>query len=145
MIWAWTGAALDWWSAGPRTLFENMTSIARRFSPAVRIWILIAALGQALMPGVASVVDAPSGAASASMAVISHAESHETPKCPRVHQEDKCALCQFVGGAIAPSADATPVHVQQSNALRVIGTRPQSPKWLTKGAPSLPRAPPAQA
>ena len=122
-----------------------MTAIAGRFSPAVRIWILVAAFGQAVMPGVASVVDASSGAASATWTVRPHIESHGTPKCPRVHQEDKCALCQFVSGTLAPAAEAATLLVQQSNTLRVIGTRPQSPPWLTKGDPSLPRAPPIQA
>jgi len=122
-----------------------MTAIAGRFSPAVRIWILVAAFAQAVMPGVASVVDASSGAASATTAVRSHIESHGSPKCPRVHQEDKCALCQFVSGVLAPSPEAAPLQLEQSNTLRVIGTRPQAPPWLTKGDPSLPRAPPIQA
>ncbi|MDP9206190.1 MAG: hypothetical protein M3P12_12190 [Gemmatimonadota bacterium] len=122
-----------------------MTAIAGRFSPALRIWILVAAFAQAIMPGVASIVDASSGAASASVVVRPHIESHGSPKCPRVHQEDKCALCQFVSGVLAPSAEPAPLSLQQSSTLRVIGTRPQSPKWLTQGAPSLPRAPPIQA
>ncbi len=122
-----------------------MKAFAGRFSPAVRTWIVVAAIAQAVMPGVASIVDASSGAAAASTAVRSHIESHGTPKCPRVHQEDKCALCQFVSGTVAPSAESAPLLLQQSGALRAIGTRPQSPSWLTKGAPSLPRAPPIQA
>jgi hypothetical protein len=122
-----------------------MTAMAGRFSSSLRIWILVAAFAQAVMPGVATVVDASSGAASATTAVRSHIEEHGTPKCPRVHQEDKCALCQFVSGAVATSAANPPLLFQQSATLRVIGTRPQSPRWLTKGAPSLPRAPPIQA
>ncbi|HKC81402.1 MAG TPA: hypothetical protein VKB91_09420, partial [Gemmatimonadaceae bacterium] len=69
-----------------------MTAMAGRFSSSLRIWILVAAFAQAVMPGVASVVDASSGAASATTAARSHIEEHGTPKCPRVHQEDKCAL-----------------------------------------------------
>jgi hypothetical protein len=124
---------------------EKMSTIAGRFSPALRIWILVAAFAQAVMPGVASVVDASSGAASASSVVRPHIESHGSPKCPRVHQEDKCALCQFVSGVLAPSPEAAPLQLEQSNTLRVIGTRPQSPPWLNKGDPSLPRAPPQLA
>jgi hypothetical protein len=122
-----------------------MTAIAGRFSTSLRIWILAAAFAQAVMPGVATVVDASSGVASATTAARSHIEEHGTPKCPRVHQEDKCTLCQFVSGAISTSSANPPLLLQQSATLRVIGTRPQSPRWLTKGAPSLPRAPPIQA
>src|SRR5258707_12900247 len=115
-----------------------MTAMAGRFSSSLRIWILVAAFAQAVMPCVATVVDASSGAASATTAARSHIEEHGTPKCPRVHQEDKCALCQFVSGAVATSAANPPLPLQQSATLRVVGTRPQSPRWLTKGAPRLP-------
>jgi hypothetical protein len=119
--------------------------VVRRATAALRIWILTAAFLQAVLPGVVSVVDASAAADAAWAAVQPHVESQGTHKGARVHQEDRCALCQFVSGALAPSAEAAPISLQQSNTLRVIGTRPQSPNWLTDGDPSLPRAPPKVA
>jgi hypothetical protein len=98
-----------------------------------------------LMPGIASIVDAYPSAASAMAAIRPHIESHGSPKCPRVHQEDNCALCQFVSGvvAIAPS-DA---HARAACAQSfVVAVAPELlPTWLVDGDPSLPRAPPEKA
>jgi hypothetical protein len=94
------------------------------------------------MPGIAGVVDAYPSAASATAAVRPHIESHGTPKCPRVHQEDSCALCQFVSGvvAVAPPDPTTPVSLAPSFPLAA--ARQELPAWLANGDPSLPRAPP---
>src|SRR5258705_4762294 len=97
-----------------------MTAMAGRFSSSLRIWILVAAFAQAVMPGVASVVDASSGAASTTTAARSHIEEHGTPKCPRLHHEDQCALFQFVSGAVATSSATPPLPLQQAPTLRVI-------------------------
>jgi hypothetical protein len=123
----------------------DMTPVAGRFSRAIRGWIIIGALAQAFLPGVASVVDASAAGSVASAAVQPHAESHGTPRCPRVHQEDNCALCQFVSGAVAPAAEAAQLPSVHSGSHEVIRRRALSPEWLTDGSPSLPRAPPGQA
>ncbi|HEV7389531.1 MAG TPA: hypothetical protein VGN73_13045 [Gemmatimonadaceae bacterium] len=119
--------------------------MVRRVSTLVRSWIFAAAFAQAVLPGVISVVDASAAGEVASAAIRPHVESHGTPKCPRVHQEDNCALCQFVSGVLAPAAQPAPLPLTESRALRVAAVRPESPTWLADGAPCLPRAPPVKA
>jgi len=119
--------------------------VARRVSTIVRGWILLAALAQAVLPGVVSVVDASAAGSVASASIRPHAEDHSTPRCPRVHQEDTCALCQFVSGNVAPAADAAPPPPLKTKSLEAVRGRALAPEWLTDGTPSLPRAPPTQA
>ncbi|HKN58051.1 MAG TPA: DUF2946 family protein [Gemmatimonadaceae bacterium] len=119
--------------------------MARRVSACVRGWIFIAALTQAALPGVISVIDASAAGDVATAAIRPHIESHGTPKCPRVHQEDNCALCQFVSGVLAPTPNTAPLPLNESSALRIKTVRRESPTWRSDGAPSLPRAPPTQA
>ncbi|OLE17109.1 MAG: hypothetical protein AUG20_00260 [Gemmatimonas sp. 13_1_20CM_3_60_15] len=97
------------------------------------------------MPGIASIVDASPSAASATAAIRPHIESHGSPKCPRVHQEDNCALCQFVSAAVAvtPHAPAASPREVQSTAITVLSQ--QSPAGTVDRSPSLPRAPPVLA
>src|SRR5207253_4848879 len=119
--------------------------VVRRVSGFVRGWIFIAALAQAGLPGVISVVDADAAGDAATAAIRPHIEPHGTPKCPRVHQEDNCALCQYVGGVLAPAPNASPLPLNKFSVLHVVAVRPESPTWRADGAPSLPRAPPVQA
>jgi hypothetical protein len=118
--------------------------MAGRFSRVVRSWIFAAALAQALMPGVVSVIDASAAGSVASAAIRPHIESHGTPKCPRVHQEDTCALCQFVSGVAAKAAAAPSVQSFETQLQYVVFAKAIAPAWLADGSPSLPRAPPAQ-
>lgn len=111
----------------------------------VRGWIFIASLAQAVLPGVVSVIDADDAGDAVAAAARPHIEDHGTPRCPRVHQEDNCALCRFVAGTLATSADRSPAPIPQAKAFSVTSRLPLFPKWLTDGAASLPRAPPAQA
>src|ERR1700737_1141387 len=122
----------------------DMTPAASRFSRAVRGWIFIGALAQAFLPGVVGVVDASAAGSVASAAIRPHAESHGTPQCPRVHQEDNCALCQFVSGAAAPAPEPVPLPRDYSRSHEAIRGRALSAERLADGSPSLPRAPPAQ-
>ena len=119
--------------------------MVRRVSTFVRGWIFIAALAQAALPGIVSIIDAEPASDAATAAIRPHIESHGTPKCPRVHQEDNCALCQFVTGVLAPVPNAAPLPLVEANSLRVAAVRPDSPTWRSDGAPSLPRAPPVRA
>jgi len=119
--------------------------VVRSVSRVVRGWIIVAALAQAILPGVISIVDASPAGDAAIAGLRPHVESHGTPKCPRVHQEDKCALCQFVGGALALAASAGPLSLPSSRLAGVTGTPHQSPAVPTDGDPSLPRAPPTLA
>ncbi|HJQ11904.1 MAG TPA: hypothetical protein VJ840_12825 [Gemmatimonadaceae bacterium] len=123
----------------------GMVSIRRRFSTAARLWILIAGFGQAAMPGIASIADASPSAASATAAIRPHIESHGSSKCPRVHQEDTCALCQFVNGAVA----CTPRHyvgcIGGVDAPAVAVSWQQRPAAAANRGPTLPRAPPVLA
>jgi hypothetical protein len=111
----------------------------------VRGWIVVAALAQAILPGVISIVDASPAGDAAIAALRPHVESHGTPKCPRVHQEDKCALCQFVGGALALAASPAPLALPSSHLAAPTRTRQQSAVRPIGGDPSLPRAPPTLA
>ena len=119
--------------------------MGRSVSRFVRGWIFIASLAQAVLPGVVSIIDAEAAGNVVEAAARPHIEDHGTPRCPRVHQEDNCALCQFVAGALAPSVDRSPPPLPAAKALYVSRRLPLFPEWLTDGAPSLPRAPPAQA
>jgi hypothetical protein len=119
--------------------------VGRRVSRFVRSWIFAAALGQAVLPGVVGVIDASAAGDSVNRAIRPHAEDHSTPRCPRVHQEDTCALCQFVAGALATSTRRSAPPLQHTKPLQITRRLPLFPEWLSDGAPSLPRAPPAQA
>lgn len=119
--------------------------MGRRVSRSVRIWIFAAALGQAVLPGVAGIIDASAAGGVASATVRPHAEDHTHPRCPRVHQEDTCALCQFVAGALATSTPRSAPPLEHAKSLQITRRLPLLPEWLSDGAPSLPRAPPAQA
>lgn len=118
--------------------------MAGRFSRIARSWIFAAALAQALMPGVVSVVDASAAGTDASAAIRPHVESHSTPRCPRVHQDDDCALCQFVSGVAAKPAETPHIPGFEAQPHDIARNSAIAPAWLADGSPSLPRAPPAQ-
>ena len=119
--------------------------MGRRVSRFVRGWIFAGALVQAALPGVVGIIDASDAGSAVVAAIRPHAEDHGSPRCPRVHQEDNCALCQFVSGTVAPVA--APLHTPLSRAkpLAIVRGHALLPEWLTDGSPSLPRAPPTQA
>jgi len=119
--------------------------VVRRVSTIVRGWIFIAAFAQAMLPGVISVIDADDAGNVESAAIRPHIEDHGTSKCPRVHQEDNCALCQYVGGVLAGQPAPAPLPPKQSRAIRVQTVRQDLPTWRADGAPRLPRAPPVRA
>ena len=142
LFWIWT--ELDY--IGRRaTTFAQEPLVVRRITPVLRIWVFIAAFAQAVSPGVISVVDAPAAASVAVAGIRPHAEDHSSPRCPRVHQEDTCALCQFVSASFAPAADAVRSPLLQSKSPEVVRGLALAPEWLTDGTPSLPRAPPQKA
>jgi hypothetical protein len=128
-----------------RHSFGDMTPTAVRFSRIVRGWIFAAALGQAALPGVVGIIDASAAGSAASAAIRPHAEDHQHPRCPRVHQDDNCALCQFVSGVVASVADPAQLPSTQGRSLHVASRYAIAPAWLCDGSPSLPRAPPARA
>src|SRR5437667_3785024 len=119
--------------------------VGRRVSGIVRGWIFAAALAQAAAPGVIGVIDASAAGEVAAAAIRPHAEDHSTPRCPRVHQEENCALCQFVAGALATTTSQPSPLPPPARHLHVVRRLPLCPEWLNDGAPSLPRAPPALA
>jgi hypothetical protein len=96
------------------------------------------------LPGVVGIIDASDAGSAVVAAIRPHAEDHSSPKCPRVHQEDNCALCQFVSGTVAPVAAPLHIPVSRAKPLAIVG-HALLPEWLTDGSPSLPRAPPTQA
>src|ERR1700675_4475116 len=96
---------------------DRVGSSVSRF---VRGWIFVAALAQAVLPGVVSVIDASAAGDAVTAAVRPHIEDHGTPRCPRVHQEDTCALCQFVAGALATSTGRSPAPLPQTRSLQIV-------------------------
>jgi hypothetical protein len=104
--------------------------------------IFSAAFAQAMLPGVVGIIDADDAGDVASAAVRPHIEDHRSSKCPRVHQEDNCALCQFVSGLLAPNPDVDQLPLHESGALRVSVLPRELLTWRADGDPSLPRAPP---
>jgi hypothetical protein len=118
--------------------------VVRRVSGVLRIWILLAAFAQSALPGVASVVDAAVAAAAAQAGVQAHIESDTAAKCPRVHQEDTCALCRFVSASVSPAPDTAPPAYLEANNLEVAPRTELAPVWFHDGSPSLPRAPPVR-
>jgi len=119
--------------------------VGSRVSRFVRGWIFVGGLAQAVLPGVVGIIDAEAAGDAVTAAARPHIEDHRHPHCPRVHQEDNCALCQFVAGAVATSTDRSPAPLPHARSLQIARRLPLFPEWLTDGAPSLPRAPPAQA
>jgi hypothetical protein len=111
----------------------------------VRGWIFAAALAQAALPGVVGIIDASEAGSAVVAAMRPHAEDQSAHHGRRVHQEDNCALCQFVSGTVAPAADAVQPALLRSKPLEIVRGHALLPEWLTDGSPSLPRAPPTQA
>lgn len=97
------------------------------------------------MPGIASIADASPSAASATATIRPHIESHGSPKCPRVHQEDNCALCQFVSGAVAVAPGHAAGVIADVRISAVAVSWQQQPASRVNRGPSLPRAPPSLA
>jgi hypothetical protein len=111
----------------------------------VRGWIFAAALAQAVLPGVIGIIDASAAGDAATAAVRPHIEAHGTPRCPRVHQEDNCALCQFVAGTLAVAANQPAPVPSDTQSGEITRRVPPVSERLADGGPSLPRAPPAIA
>jgi hypothetical protein len=119
--------------------------MVRRFSRTFRLWVVIAAVAQALLPGIAGIADAYAFRDSGSAAVQSHIEEHGTPHCPRVHQEDNCALCQFVGGALAIAHHPASFELAAARLAPTAARASISHDLVDDASPSLPRAPPVTA
>jgi hypothetical protein len=128
-----------------RHSIAEMTQPAARFSRIVRGWIFAAALAQAALPGVVGIIDASAAGSVASAAIRPHAEDHQHPHCPRVHQDDNCALCQFVSGIVAAAAEPAQLPSGQGRSFQVASAYALSPAGFADGSPSLPRAPPVIA
>jgi hypothetical protein len=127
------------------TFYTGNDLVVRRVSSFVRAWIFVGALAQAVLPGAIGVVDASAATDVACTAIRPHIESHGTSKCPRFHQEDTCALCQYVSGVVA-TQPVPPVLPAEKRVIRHVPVAGQElPTWRADGAPSLPRAPPVRA
>ena len=103
--------------------------------------VLIAAM-QLVLPAALTVADGYLELRAPESAVFSHIESHGTPRCPRVHQEDNCAICHFLSRAGAVKSEGPPppsvvdrISCSVSSEVRVAVRRAILD-------PTLPRAPP---
>jgi hypothetical protein len=104
--------------------------------------VAIAAI-QVLLPVGLTVADGYLEELAPESAVVSHIEERGgTPHCPRVHQEDTCAICHFLSraGGVKPEGPPAPRVVERilsfvSSEVRVAASRAVLD-------PTLPRAPP---
>lgn len=106
-----------------------------------RALTVVLALLHLLVPQLVAVADARQSAEAVGAHPTAHAESHRSPRCPRVHPTD-CGLCQAIATFALP-ARAEPAVPVATAQIAVAVTR-----VLGDGAPgrfalALPRAPPA--
>lgn len=127
-----------------RRCHENneLMDASRRRSPSRRAMIVFIAAIQLVLPVALTVADGYLEVLAPESAVVSHIEAHGTPHCPRVHQEDTCAICHFLSraGGVKPEGPPAPRVIERipsfvSSEVRVATTRAILD-------PTLPRAPP---
>ena len=104
-----------------------------------RAFVLVWAILQLALPGVAALADAVASRTSAH--AVAHVEGSTERDCVRVHETD-CVFCQFLSAPCAPASTGpgTPAVVAP-RALVAAGSvdRPRAPP---RGGATNPRAPP---
>lgn len=103
--------------------------------------VLIAAM-QLVLPAALSVADGYLELRAPENAVFAHIEAHGTPRCPRVHQEDNCAICHFLSraGGVKPEGPPAPRVVDRIPSH--VSTEVRVAARCATLDPTLPRAPP---
>jgi hypothetical protein len=126
----------------PGSHVKNWSATVREISRARRLAFVLVAAMQLVLPPALTVADGYLEAAAPEGAAYAHIESHGSSKCPRVHQEDGCAINHFLSraGTIKPSGAVSPQILARISAfLPEVFAAPALASALT---PSLPRAPP---
>jgi hypothetical protein len=105
--------------------------------------VFLAAM-QLILPAALTVADGYLEVRAPEYAAFAHVEAHGTPRCPRVHQEDNCAINQFLARANStkPEAPQTPRVVETipsfvSAEVRVVAARAVLDPTLPRGPPTL--------
>ena len=82
--------------------------------------------------------------ASEPLSAPARVEAHHDASCLVLHDELRCALCQYTGSQ-AQSRTVRPVPGTVAPARHVIATRAVAPAWRPARLTSPPRAPPLSA
>jgi hypothetical protein len=108
-----------------------------------RFSLLLFAGFQLALPAALSVGDSYLEAQAAADRAYSHIEAHGSPRCPRVHREEDCLVCNFLSrlGATKPTPVAIPAALSQPAPIAACDSRIESTQQAE--TPALPRAPPA--
>jgi len=111
-------------------------------SRARRATIVLLAAMQLVLPAALTVADGYLELRAPENAVFAHIEAHGTPRCPRVHQEDNCAINHFLSraGGIKPEGPPAPRVVNRIPSH--VSTEVRVAARCATLDPTLPRAPP---
>jgi hypothetical protein len=112
-----------------------------RHSPLHRTLTLVYALLHLVVPQLVAVADGRQSAEAANAHPTAHAESHGSPRCPRVHPMD-CGLCQVIATFALP-ARAEPTSPPAPARIAVDVAPLLGDDASGRFALALPRAPPA--
>jgi hypothetical protein len=126
----------------PGQAADDMIDGARLMSRSKRISVLLFAAAQLALPAALTVADGYLEIRAPENAVFAHIEAHGTPRCPRVHQEDTCAIFHFLSrtGAVKPEAPPAPRVVEKIASFVSSEVRVAAGRAILD--PTLPRAPP---
>ncbi|MFI5238686.1 MAG: hypothetical protein ACHQQP_02660 [Gemmatimonadales bacterium] len=107
-----------------------------------RLWIIAFAVVQLVLPGALTVADGWTALNAGPDVVTSHVEEYGHKGCTRVHQEDTCAICQFLAHAVATPARCA-AGIAVANERVTDKSRESLERFsVERHSPSLPRAPP---
>lgn len=111
-----------------------------RFTIVNRVFVVVFALAQLLLPGTLSVLDGI--VARGSQPAVVHVEAPGSRHCPRVHQIDNCAICQFLAHASAVRPQPARGHGPARTIVVPHASRRIARVDVWRPALALPRAPP---
>ena len=119
-----------------------MTGAERQTSPARQAMVVLFAALQLVLPAVLTVADGYLELRAPEYAAFSHVESHGTPGCPRVHQEDNCAINHFLSRVGAVKSEGPPAPRVVERIAPFVSSELHQAARRAVLDPSLPRAPP---
>lgn len=103
--------------------------------------VLIAAM-QVVLPAALTVADGYLELRAPEYAAYAHVESHGTPRCPRVHQEDNCAINHFLSRVGAVKSEGPPAPRVVERIPSFVSSEVRAAAKRATLDPALPRAPP---
>jgi hypothetical protein len=120
----------------------EVKGVAQSHSTARRAMIILIAAMQLVLPAALTVADGYLELRAPENAVFAHIEAHGTPRCPRVHQEDNCAICHFLSraGGVKPEGPPAPRILERIPSH--VSTQVRVAARCATVDPTLPRAPP---